>query len=48
MFVANVVSVGQLGVVELASVQLSVALAGALGRGMLYGILQCAYTSSLD
>lgn len=37
MVVANVISVGHLGAIELASVQLSIALVGALGRGMLYG-----------
>lgn len=36
MVVVNVVSVGHLGAIELASVQLSAALVGALGRGILY------------
>lgn len=35
MVVANIVSVGHIGAVELASVQLSSALVSALGRGML-------------
>lgn len=38
MIVANVISVGHLGALQLASVQLSTATAGALGRGTLFGL----------